>query len=393
MQTAFTGAAYRPGDDVDVITGFNGADCGFPFRQGEDYLIYAYRDQKGRLATSICSRTRHVTEAKQDLDYFRSLATMPPGAELRILTYDALARDWPPQGLAGVRVSIRGGPSNRESRVAATDGAGELTQAKLPPGQYAVTAAARAGYVAELPQAPVELVDKGCAVVRLPLRLDRRVVGRVVTREGVPAPGVEVQAVPRRPRMENELPFPADEATTDAEGKYQLDKLPGGDYYLGINLARTPPEANPYTRWFVPGTASPSAAAIVHLPERPGVYTFDITLPPKQNVRLVRGVVVRPDGKPVPGIQLSLEDPRWPWQAFSVVTATTDARGRFELKCLDGTAYRLHTTGPESGEPAVIKPGAGPLELRLAVTRHGPPAPIAGEYRGVERWRKGLGLE
>jgi hypothetical protein len=35
-----------------------------------------------------------------------------------------------------------------------------------------------------------------------------------------------------------------------------------GEYYLGINLARTPSREMPYTRYFYPGTEDPSHAAV-----------------------------------------------------------------------------------------------------------------------------------
>jgi len=48
-----------------VFTGWGGGDCGYPFRTGQQYLVYAYKDEKdGRLGTSICSRTRQLSEAK-----------------------------------------------------------------------------------------------------------------------------------------------------------------------------------------------------------------------------------------------------------------------------------------------------------------------------------------
>ena len=66
------------------------------------------------------------------------------------------------------------------------------------------------------------------------------------------ASGVTVEAVPVRPRYENDLPFAADSATTDQDGHYELRNLDGGDYYLGISLSR-PPTLQTYTRWFFPG--------------------------------------------------------------------------------------------------------------------------------------------
>ena len=122
------------------------------------------------------------------------------------------------------------------------------------------------------------------------------------------------------------------------------------------------------------------------------VFEFDLALPPKQGVRLVRGMIVWPDGQPAAGVHLRLEDPRWSWQAVPLAAAAPDASGRFEFRCLDGTHYRLHADGAGFSQPILIKPGTGPLDLRVVVTR-GRPANLPDMYRSLERWRKGLGLE
>ena len=44
--------------DVEVVTGLGSGDCGFGFRLGGQYLVYAYRNKENVLSTSICSRTR-----------------------------------------------------------------------------------------------------------------------------------------------------------------------------------------------------------------------------------------------------------------------------------------------------------------------------------------------
>ncbi len=51
--------------EVAVLTGHGLGDCGYPFKVGEEYLIYAYRD-KG-LETNICTRTTNISTADADL--------------------------------------------------------------------------------------------------------------------------------------------------------------------------------------------------------------------------------------------------------------------------------------------------------------------------------------
>src|SRR5262245_41056089 len=53
---------------VDLFTGQGGGDCGFPFVTGQRYLVYASRTGSG-YQTGICSRTRRIDEAEEDLKY------------------------------------------------------------------------------------------------------------------------------------------------------------------------------------------------------------------------------------------------------------------------------------------------------------------------------------
>src|SRR5262245_38785209 len=56
VDRAFRGVS---GAKVAVLTGMGDGDCGYRFKIGEQYLVYAYRDQqkKETLSTSICTRT------------------------------------------------------------------------------------------------------------------------------------------------------------------------------------------------------------------------------------------------------------------------------------------------------------------------------------------------
>jgi hypothetical protein len=52
---------------VSVFTSSHSASCGYGFKEGREYLVYAFQDAEGRLTTTICSRTRQVKDAAEDL--------------------------------------------------------------------------------------------------------------------------------------------------------------------------------------------------------------------------------------------------------------------------------------------------------------------------------------
>jgi hypothetical protein len=65
---------------IQVNTGYGGADCGYEFSVGNDYLIYAshaYGKPGNYLVTSICSRTTDMASATGDLAFLKTMPTIP----------------------------------------------------------------------------------------------------------------------------------------------------------------------------------------------------------------------------------------------------------------------------------------------------------------------------
>jgi len=383
--------------EIVIETGLGGGDCGYGFHRNLDYIVYASKKRGGDFSTGICSPTRPVENAAEDLKYFQQLAHSSPVAEIRVTAYDVHGiRGYrvgsPPQlpVLADALVTIDG-PGVHESST--TDANGRHIFAGLPPGLYKVDVTLE-GYALPDHLPAVKVSPKGCAEVPLPLRVDRSVSGHILTRDGLPASGVTIEAVPTSPRHQNDLPTAADSSATDANGRYELRHLTTGDYYLGISLSHSPTLQNPYTRWFYPGAEDPTKAGILHVSDRPEAQRFDLMLPDAQHDRVIQGAVFWPDGRPAAGVNMFLEDPRWPWQVFTVA-ANTDKQGHFTAHTLDGTRYRLHAvgsaSGPISAEPLQIDPGANPLNVKLIML-------LKTDSRRdriskeLEDWRKGLGL-
>lgn len=126
---------------VDAITGNGGGDCGYPFKVGNSYLVYAYQNpQDNKLYANICSRTRPLSEAGEDLEYIRNLAKAEAGATVSgvVNRYRRVKADdsyQPPNPLSGIRVIVEG---NGKSVEAVTDNTGQYRITDLPPGKYKV---------------------------------------------------------------------------------------------------------------------------------------------------------------------------------------------------------------------------------------------------------------
>src|SRR5439155_8452653 len=136
VERAFRGIQ---GATADVTTGFGGGDCGYAFKTGERYLVYAYRLKGGsQLGTGICSRTRRLTEADEDLQFIENLAATAAGARvygsIKQLEFNVAEQRSEQLGpIAGAFVVLRGSAAALEAR---SDDQGRYEIGGVPPGTY-----------------------------------------------------------------------------------------------------------------------------------------------------------------------------------------------------------------------------------------------------------------
>ncbi len=62
-----------------ITTNYHGATCGYPFRIGEEYIVYA-DGRNGVLRVGLCSRTRPVSSAEEDFEILGEGRNPEPGS-------------------------------------------------------------------------------------------------------------------------------------------------------------------------------------------------------------------------------------------------------------------------------------------------------------------------
>ncbi len=65
---------------LEVHTALFGASCGYPFEEGQEYLVYAYTGKQG-LEVDLCNGTQRLTEAETDLEVLGA-GKKPTGGEV-----------------------------------------------------------------------------------------------------------------------------------------------------------------------------------------------------------------------------------------------------------------------------------------------------------------------
>ena len=373
------------GTEVEVATGSGGGDCGYGFRRGETYLVYAYGGRDGKpLTTGICSRTGPVSEASEDLEFLRSLPSRAAGVTISFTVTRQrqsvkAGNSKEVGGMADARLVVEGAGGRAEVK---TDPGGRARLSGLKPGAYKIRLELPEGLTTYRAEQEVTVSERGCAHIYYQAFDDGRVGGRVTDVEGRPVEGVLVALV------EADDPEPEKHYSrlerTDKEGRYQLSGVPPGRYLIAVNLNRYPQPHDPtnaYPRTFYPGVPQQSQAEAVTLGAGEAVKDRDFVLPARRAECVVEGAVVWDDGQPVANANVSYRDVTYhdPGMGNGV---SADEQGRFRLKCYQGQTLLIRAgsnrqfvgdfrrDGPmEAAEPVRVTP-AGPTEsVRIVIKK------------------------
>jgi hypothetical protein len=375
MDRAFRGV---DGVTAEVATGMGGGDCGYPFRVGERYIVYAFRTRDGsRLAASICSRTRPAAGAVEDLKFIEGLPTTGAGARV----YGAIthwerdlatgeSRNYGP--VPSVRVTLHGPSGTQETR---TDGAGGYSIQGLAPGRYELDVTPPTPFSTKYLHLKIELRDsRACAVEDFGVRYDGRIRGVALDAEGTPAADITIQAMSAE-RVESGGNVETLSAKTDSAGHFEFAEVPPGRYVVGASLSRGIERDGLFPRTFYPGSAAASGATVVSITNGNQERLEPFRVPPPRHRRELAGVVVWPDGRLVSGAFVSLSDGLAVWRQVAV-GIKTDADGRFTFLVYDGLSYSAlasytipddprHRQAGVRSEPFVASPALGPMKLVL----------------------------
>lgn len=361
---------------AEIITGWGGGDCGYNFKNGESYLVYArINKQDKRLYTSACTRTQPISQAAEDLAYIRNLPYMDTTAaifgKITRLTYkekDGQAVFLP---VGSVNLIIEGESLRNETR---TDEQGGYRVTGLAPGAYKVKLKIPDGLTSNgmrggaLIEMKTEVVERGCQEVDFDFVSDTRVSGRVLDAIGRPMAGLSLQMRGAPSDLRNINTFLS--AKTNAEGRFEFETVPPGDYLLGFRILGTSGSEMPYPRTYYPGVAFKPQAGVISVKEGELRSDIEFQLPPPLPEFSVKGFVVWSDGRHAPGVTIYmslLEE----GETSGTKTLQADERGHFTFKVYEGLEYRVsayNATGAATQSEWVETPqtaDAKPIKLVL----------------------------
>lgn len=338
--TVASGFKGTAGDTAIVNTGLGGGDCGYPFKIGESYVVYASLRADGTLTTGICSRTALLSKAAEDVAYATALAdgTATEGGVAgrvrfnpRTMEQDSVRA----KPMAGTTVVVTGPEGTRRLT---TDPDGRFAATGLQPGRYSVRLDLPAGYYALGTGEAVELADaRACADVTVHVLYDGHVSGRVLDSGGRPVAGLTLDVV--SPSQLERRIGGQHRTLTGRDGRFEFTQLPPGRFVVALNPVRSAqPSAEPSV--YFPGVTVPERADVQTLGGGAHVDVGTFTLPASVTYVPVEGIVLGPEGAPAEGAKVYLKLAGE--QGFLISEpAVTGADGTFVLAALSGRQYEV----------------------------------------------------
>lgn len=274
--------------------------------------------------------------------------------------------------LKDVQVRLSGGGKEFE---ATTDALGAFSFSGLPSGKYAITANL-SGYRQDWPEPnSITLRANGCFETSMVMKVDRRVQGVIVGRNGDPASGTLVQMISTKTGLKPwERPILL--GTSDNTGRYTIDGIPPGEYYLGVNIGNAPTKEYPYPSTYYPGTGDVGEATRIIVDAGVSVRDFDFRVPGKLPLIKIRGRILDANGNPPPAgthPQVRFKEPDLSGQIEQEVIQV-DADGRFTFELCAGVQYSVFAFAgparePISSAPVTFTPTEGNSDLVLILDK------------------------
>ncbi len=353
VSRGFIGA--KADETIEVHTGFGFGDCGFPFEKGEEYIVYAYENDKTKvISTGTCTRTTHISRAEEEISglqtIFKSKGSSITGNVTRYERSSLLGEPRVPMAGSTVKL-VRTG--DRRQFFAKTNSEGEYSFAGLGAGKYRLVPPVGKGWLVEDYQTDEFLLNEhGCATNDLFIKNDSQINVQVLDPSGRPVPSIWVELVPISIKSSTNR-SPDEFTVTNPQGGATFFDRPPGKYTISVNFFNTPDKEAPFPAVFAPGVEERSRAQVFEIV--PGTHlskTIIIKIPRVLEPINLSGVVIGPDGKPVKDAQVNLLDEKAPDSCVNGCGETNE-NGEFTVTGYQGRRYTIEALlRYENGNPS-----------------------------------------
>jgi hypothetical protein len=288
--------------DIDVFSGGDDADCGYVFKQGQQYIVFTQQETEGRLFAVICGATRPADQGRALLPQLRSMRNHDRVASvfgvLRRADPPLLApTDDPEDPLPHIKLKLRS-KDDRFSTSTGPDGvysfydvhAGEYIYSADLPARFEFSQKTLKG---GLP--PFKIPSGACYEYNVNALPTGKIRGSVLGPDGKSLKLASVELY-RAERFDDSQPglwgFQGE------DGKFEFDHIGPGEYLLVFNRMNRLDPNSPFPRTFYPGEPQQTEAKFIKVKDGQQILNANIKLKDGYPTRSVKVQLKWVDGRP-----------------------------------------------------------------------------------------------
>jgi len=370
--------------EITVYSGRGGGDCSYHFRKGEQYLVFPYKNDDGKLMATICSETRPAEFAQAKLAVLRAMRDHLPVASLYGVMrstqqpYASVSDDSNGKPIANTRVILRSDMKTLESK---TDANGKYSFFDVPAGKYHVEADLPQHFeiaqtILSEPVPPIDLPQNACYEYDVEVLPTGRIRGKVLGPDGSALPYASVELYrPSRYRGDGRS-LGWSESQDLNKPEFIFEHVAAGDYILVYNDQERIEPITPYPRMFYPGVSDLKQAQIIHVEEGQEIGGLVFRVSGGRTTRPITVRLFAPKGE-LPDI--NYVEARG--NDGSYLSEQELSPGVFRIMVFPGIRYEMHGSGycsateKELNTPVGVVDGSETGPGELALTFPGPGCP------------------
>ena len=366
VSEVFNGAENNSRITIHSNTG--GGDCGFWFKRGESYLIFASKESSksasgissltygnsgerleaddNRLWTTICSGTRETKSAQDSLNYLRNLPKTGSGGTI-VGRIDETIRNYKEENLISkpmTNTKLQAQSIEDENRIfyGTSDQKGYF-EIKVPVGSYLVKPILESSLIFDdrygKENQPVKIEDRKCESKIFWVSNNSSVSGKVIDAQGNSYGDVMIELIPFD-KKKNQPGLDYKFESVEEDGTFSFKGVPLGRYIISVNFTDKPEDDSPFPTTFYPKTNVQTQAKIFEIGYGTKIGDIVFQLPPKLVKRKINGTVIWKNGKPAIGAEVQLRDIEADRDVFFKKPITNN-KGKFSVEWFKGRQYKI----------------------------------------------------
>jgi Tissue inhibitor of metalloproteinase len=353
---------------ITIYSNTGGGDCGFWFKRGESYLVFASKESSNsasgissltygnsgerleadnnRLWTTICSGTREAKSAQDSLNYLRNLPKAGSGGTI-VGRIDETIRNYKAENLTSKPMNnakIQAQSVEDKNLIFyGTSNQNGYFEIKIPVGNYLVTPILESNltfnnrYGKE--DQPIKIEDRKCESKIFWVSNNSSVSGKIIDAEGNIYDDLMIELIPFD-KKKNQPGLDYKFESVEEDGTFSFKGVPLGRYILSVNFTEKPEDDSPFPTTFYPKTNIQTQAKIFEIGYGTKISDIVFQLPPKLVKRKINGTVVWKNGKPAIGAEVQLKDIEADRDVF-FKEPVTNAKGEFSMEWFEGRQYKI----------------------------------------------------